>query len=383
MRKRIRSVFIVGYILLAVSLLISLTGCESTSNQPENSFEEDDQETNSLQIEQPSSYTESNKKIDEEKVDSQTVSNQEISDYLDIEYFSQCHMTITEIKDVTEYPTEFDNHIQLTCATIATNEYVEQIANWTLEFEYFDGTWVGISNAIGVNECSLISGLTEESLADIWGARNPDNTFLDVGVIETNYSDLTSIVRCSKYEDYGAYCFKQDLDLTYTWDSRTMQWDASAAPQYGDEQILISLDIYGHYEVSTDSRYLSFDLSAAGDQSNSFILQNFYTQFCPAIYWEEVTGEDISFSFSRGTYGNMFGVMSGGSNLVATMKIDDINSDPSDDWSSIKAIFYITDNTLYYISGDRVVSGTYELKTDLNSTTFIEPYFIQGTQPQQ
>ena len=201
-------------------------------------------------------------------------------------------------------------------------------------------------------------------------------------MIETHYSELTSIVRCSKYEDYGAYCFKQDLDLTYTWDSRTMQWYASTTPRYGEEQILISTDICGHYEVSTDSRYLSFDLSAAENQSNSFILQNFYTQFRPVIYWEEVTGEDISFSFSRGTYGSMFGVMSGGNTLIATMKIDDINSDSTDDWSSIKAIFYIADNTLYYISGDRVVSGMYELKTDLNSSTFIEPYFIQGTQQQ-
>ena len=90
----------------------------------------------------------------------------EIKNYLSESYGIR-DMSIEELRDIVQEPGETQNKRIITCTVVASNKYAMQTANWTLEFEQFDGEWVGTSGTMGHSEYQLTNEISEEDFAQV------------------------------------------------------------------------------------------------------------------------------------------------------------------------------------------------------------------------
>lgn len=312
---------------------------------------------------------------------SQKVSDQEISDYLNDAYFLDHSLTLSEIKDVSEYPQETDNKMMLTCTTVASNEDVEQTANWELDFELFNGTWIGTDLDLGLNETVLVRDLTEETFAAAVCPVYHNYNYISIQRIDTDREAKTATAYCTMYTNGGAYYIGQDVQfsLEYRDQNGFMEWVYQQAPivkeRIGDYSVVITSEIEGHYEIEAPgSYYAAFDIKQDGNGSNLFALKNFSAQVHNYNGWEEFAAEDTPFSF-RGSDEHSDGWWSGMGACLAT-KVELSNTVSATSRDTMQMTFQISNGSLYASHG---YENMHELKSNLNSIfPFDQPYW-QGT----
>lgn len=314
---------------------------------------------------------------------SRKVSDRDICDHLNGTYFWDHGLTISEIKDVTEYPKETDNKVLLTCTTVATNNNVEQTANWELEFELFNDVWIGTDDQMGLNETVLIRDLTEETFAAAVCPVYSNYNYISVQRIDTDQEAKTAVAHCTMYTNGSSYYIVQDLELSLEYRDKNgyMEWVYTQAPivkeRIGDYSIIVTSEIEGHYEIEAPRSYhATFDIKQDTNNSNMFTLQNFSAQVHNSYrnQWEEFTSEDASFSF-RGSDDFFDGWWSGTGRdaIIATVAMDNLNSEA--ERKNFEINFQIANGKFYASHG---YEDAHEIKSGLSNIFPLNESYWQG-----
>lgn len=317
-------------------------------------------------------------------LNSRKVSDQEISDYLNEVYFLGHGLTLSEIKDVTEYPEETANKMLLTCTTIAANDDVEQIANWELNFELFNGTWIGTDEEMGLHETTLVRDLTEQDFAAAVCPSYHNYNYISVQSIETDRETKTATAYCTVYTNGRGYYIAQDVQLLLTYGDQggVMQWVYREAPLVqeciGDYRIVITPEVVDHYEIEIPgSIYATFDIEQDINDPNLLLIKNFNAQvYYHGWYsnsWEELVAEDTPFSFFCPD--DFHGWWSGlGKSLTAKVELS--NTISSSDLETMQMTFQISGGSLYVSKG---YSDNSVLKSNLSDALSFDQSYWTGT----
>lgn len=233
----------------------------------------------------------------------QTVSNEEISTYLNEIYFFPYGIELSEVNDVVEYPGEVENKIMLICTTIASNYYATQTANWELNFERFNGTWVGTDYQLGVNDRE-VRELSIEEFGAIVCPEYGSNKYFEVINLETDFENKTVTAQTTYYQVFPGFYRSVPWTMSLYWDAKSMCWTYNHPSTYefnerthGMNWQLHVPDISGHYD---DNGHVIFDIECDPEGNGShdvFAIKNF--SYC---YNEKYRGDYNGSPFSLEFY---------------------------------------------------------------------------------
>lgn len=176
----------------------------------------------------------------------------DIEQYLQQAYFEARNLILEEVKEVTEQPGELANTVLVTCTTKASNEYVEQTAKWELLFEKFDGNMVGSKYEMRQNDYTLLSVLSEETVADEMADRFYNWIFFQITDVEENLNTGTVKYYYSVYDNHKAFYIKWDYVIEYKWNKYTMSWESGNDERLSDDELGLKVDLTGEYEYTKD-----------------------------------------------------------------------------------------------------------------------------------
>lgn len=270
------------------------------------------------------------------------VAESEIISYLNSQY-SVWDMSVGELNNIVQETGEAQNKCVITCTAVASNKYAEQTANWTLIFEQFEGEWVGTSGTIGYNEYRLINEISEEDFAQIAFYEYTPSAYFEILDLETDFETETAVAHILSYSFNKTFYGRSEGTAMVCWNPSTMHWEAFRQNvSLSNYSITLSTDLSVHFERQDNDIYETFDIIRESETSNDFILKNYYCNY--NNYYERFMPykeykyelDDTILDFQNYSYGI---------GLCATIPAtDSIHS------REINVLFYIIDQTLYYVS---------------------------------
>lgn len=217
------------------------------------------------------------------------VSKEEISNYISDCYFLDRNMTISELKDVLISQGETENRALVSCTTVASNQFAEQIANWTMEFEKFNNSWVGVELKKTHTETNLNNFLSEEDLANVVCEPYLPSAYFYFSDIEVLPENETAIAHCTLYTNRWAFYTKQEGDVILNWDPYSMGWVQEDFIDWDPEiTAVITSDISTHFEKSDSNHYEVFDIEKNPDLLDSFLIKNYYCAYNTHNPWGSI-----------------------------------------------------------------------------------------------
>lgn len=280
----------------------------------------------------------------------------EIKNYLSESYGIR-DMSIEELRDIVQEPGETQNKRIITCTVVASNKYAMQTANWTLEFEQFDGEWVGTSGTMGHSEYQLTNEISEEDFAQVAFSEYVPAGLFDILDLKTDFEAETATAHILCYSFYETFYGCSEGTATVRWNPSNMCWEwFRQNVELSNYTITLSTDLSVHFERQDKDLYEVFDIVRESEATNNFCLKNYYCNY--NNYYELFTPyreykyelDDIVLDFQSYSYGSEL--------RVAIPAVDSIRS------KEANIVFYISGQTLYYVSPHNTTEKV-AIKTDL------------------
>ena len=82
-------------------------------------------------------------------------------------YYNESDASADEIKDISQEQGNNDKEFIVSCTVKASNRYAVQTANWVITFERFENSWVGTGREMTYYETELQNGMSEEEMKDL------------------------------------------------------------------------------------------------------------------------------------------------------------------------------------------------------------------------
>ena len=149
------------------------------------------------------------------------------------------------------------------------------------------------------NQCTLTKELTEEDFAEKLTPFWYSYCYLEILDMSTDLENEIANVYYNIYANYRTYYTVTEYYSYLTWDAGSMTWtyDNYHMPQ-SETKAVITSDLTTHYEYRGDSAYVSLDIEKTSEDSDTYILKNFYYKYVGGIaYVKEYTTENQPLTF--------------------------------------------------------------------------------------